>query len=330
MAIARREPTATCPFTSRFPDMRLVALGRLAPTAALLAALPVFAAPALAQTPPAHDKVVVVVMENKSYDQARVQPYTASLMAGGATFTNARAVAHPSQPNYFALWAGNTLGVSSDVCPVPGTPFPYENLGQACEANGKTWRAYSENLPSAGSTVCSADGNASTGLYTRKHDPWTYFGNINHSNERPYSELAAVLAAHALPNLTFVVPNNCHNSHNDSTPGCSIADADTWLSNNLPPILAELGPTGMLILTWDEDDSSASNHILTVVYGPKVLPGSTWDPVAQHYATVRMISDVLGLPLLGYAQFEDPITGIWVAATPTHGHSWGTLKTIYR
>jgi hypothetical protein len=332
MAVARREPTATCPFPSRFPDMRPVAaFPRLAAMATLLAALPVLAAaPARAQTPPAHDKVVVVIMENKSYDQARVQPYTASLMAGGATLTNSRAVAHPSQPDYFALFAGNTLGVSSDVCPVPGTPFPYENLGQACEANGKTWAAYSENLPSAGSTVCSADGNSSTGLYTRKHAPWTYFSNINHLNERPYSDLAGVLAAHALANLTFVVPNNCHNSHNESTPGCTIADADTWLSNNLPPIIAELGSNGMLILTWDEDDSSASNHILTVVTGPKVVPGSTYDPVAQHYATVRMICDVLGLPLLGYAQFEDPITGIWTAATPTQGTSWGTLKTIYR
>ena len=78
------------------------------------------------------------------------------------------------------------------------------------------------------------------------------------------------------------------------------------------------------------DDSSASNHILTVVTGPQVVPGSTYDPLAQHYATVRLICDVLGLPLLGYAQFESPITGIWTAVVPTHQHSWGTLKTIYR
>ena len=45
--------------------------------------------PAGAQLPPAHDKVVVVILENKSYDQVRVQPYTASLLAGGATFSAA-------------------------------------------------------------------------------------------------------------------------------------------------------------------------------------------------------------------------------------------------
>lgn len=286
--------------------------------------------PAGAQLPPPHDKVVVVVMENKSYDQARVQPYTASLIAGGAVFTNARAVAHPSQPNYFALFAGNTLGISTDNCPPAGAPFPYENLGQACQTNGRTWRAYSENLPSVGSTVCSADGSVSTGLYTRKHDPWTYFTNVDHNNERPYTDLAVDIANHTLPNLSFIIPNNCHNSHNDGTAGCTIADADAWLAANLPPVIAEMGPNGLLVLTWDEDDNSASNHILTVLTGPRVIPGSAYAPLAQHYAVVRLISDVLGLPLIGYGQLESPIEGIWTAPVPAHGKSWGVLKTIYR
>src|SRR5262249_46666878 len=152
----------------------------------------------------------------------------------------------------------------------------------------------------AGSTVCSADGSASTGLYTRKHDPWTYFTNLDHSNERPYSELAGVLAAHALPNLTFVIPNNCHNSHNSSTAGRTLADGDTWLSTNLPPILAELGPDGLLILTFDEDDSSSSNHILVEVTGPHVVTGSIHAAVTSHYAIQRMICEVLGLGVEGF------------------------------
>src|SRR5262249_12432530 len=94
---------------------------------------------------PRHDKVVVVIMENKSYDEARVQPYTASLLVQGATLTNSVAVTHPSQPNYFALWGANTLNIRNDNCPAPGSPFGTENLGQMCEAAGLTWRAYSEN-----------------------------------------------------------------------------------------------------------------------------------------------------------------------------------------
>jgi len=45
------------------------------------------------------------------------------------------------------------------------------------------------------------------------------------------TEVAALLdiSAHTLPNLVFLIPNNCHNSHNTTTPGCGIPDADAWL-----------------------------------------------------------------------------------------------------
>ncbi|PYM08085.1 MAG: hypothetical protein DMD82_03725 [Candidatus Rokuibacteriota bacterium] len=137
--------------------------------------------------PPRLDHVIVVILENHSYDQVRAKPYIASLMASGATFSGSYAVTHPSQPNYLALWSGGTQGISDDACPAPGSPFMAENLGHACERKGLTWKAYSENLPSAGSTACSAN----SGKYTRKHDPWTDFGNLNHQNERGYADLAA-------------------------------------------------------------------------------------------------------------------------------------------
>jgi acid phosphatase len=173
--------------------------------------------------------------------------------------------------------------VTNDNCPAPGTPFSAENLGHACEAAGLTWRAYSENLAVAGGIACSYDGNTSTGLYTRKHDPWTCFVNLDHSRERPYADLAADIAGGTLPNLVFVIPNNCHNTHNSSTPGCGVANGDAWLAANLPAIRGALGPKGLLILTWDEDDNSASNHILTVFDGPLVVPGAVSTRTITHY-----------------------------------------------
>ena len=164
--------------------------------------------PLLANVVPPHDRVVVVIMENKSYDEVRVLPYTAGLIAAGGTCTSSFAVIHPSQPNYFAIWSGYTQGVSNDNCPAPGSPFSAENLGHACEAAGLTWRAYSENLPTPGGTACSYDGTASTGLYTRKHDPWTYFSNLNHLNERPYPDLAADMQ-HGLP-VVFELLARCY------------------------------------------------------------------------------------------------------------------------
>jgi len=285
------------------------------------------AAPARA-TAPHHDRVVVVVMENKSYDEVRTQPYVASLLTQGATLSSSFAVTHPSQPNYFALWGANTL-VTNDNCPAAGSPYAIENLGQMCETHGLTWRAYSENLAVAGSTACSYDGSASTGLYTRKHDPWTYYANVTHANERPYTDLAADIAGGTLPNLVFIIPNNCHNTHN-STSGCGIADGDAWLAANLPAMIAALGPNGLLVLTWDEDDSSASNHILTALVGPVVIPGVQSTQVVNHYTIVRMICEALGFPTFQRATQEASIAGVWKAVTPAQRKNWGQIKAIYR
>ncbi len=295
--------------------------------AALLLTCAVAPAPALAVPP--HDRVVVVVMENKSYDEVRTQPYTAGLMTQGATFTNAFGVTHPSQPNYIAMWAGSTLGVTNDNCPAPGSPYPSENLGHACEAAGLHWRAYSENLATAGSAACSFDGNSSTGLYTRKHDPWTCFQNLNPLNERPYADLAADLAANALPNLVFIIPNNCHNTHN-ATLGCGVADGDAWLAANLPAVLAALGPKGLLVLTWDEDDSSTNNHILTVFVGPQVITGAVSAQTLNHFTLNRMICDALGLAPFANGRFEASVENVWKGVTPTRARNWGRVKSMYR
>lgn len=304
-----------------------------APARALAGALTLaasLAGPAASGVVPPHDRVVVVVMENKSYDQVRTQPYTLSLMQQGATFTQSFGVAHPSQPNYIALWAASLLGVTNNNCPAPGSPFTAENLGHACEAAGLTWRAYSENLAIAGSSACSYDGSASSGLYTRKHEPWTQFANLNHLNERPYTDLAADLAANQLPNLSFIIPNNCHNSHNSTTPGCGVPDADAWLAANLPAVLGALGPKGLLVLTWDEDDNLSNNHILTVFVGAQVLHGVSSAQTITHYTLVRMLSEALGLAPFGGAAGETSIANVWTAVVPTRTTSWGALKSFYR
>jgi hypothetical protein len=279
---------------------------------------------------PHHDRVVVVVMENKSYDEVRSLPYIASLLTQGATLTSSFAITHPSQPNYFALWGGNTLGIRNDNCPAPGSPFLTQNLGQMCETHSLTWRAYSENLGAVGSTACSFDGSASSGLYTRKHDPWTYYLNVNHLNERPYPDLAADIAGGTLPNLVFIIPNNCHNTHNSSTPGCGLADGDAWLAANMPAVIGALGPTGLLVLTWDEDDSSANNHILTALVGPLVIPGAVSDQAVNHYTIVRMICEALGFPTFERATVEASIVNVWKSVTPTLRKNWGQLKLSYR
>jgi hypothetical protein len=265
--------------------------------------------------------IIVVILENHDYSTARNQSYTKSLLSRGTEFTNSYAITHPSLPNYLAFFSGSTQGVSNDACPPAGAPYAKENLGHACEAAGLTWRAYSENLDKPGSTACSVDG----GAYTRKHDPWTYFSNVNHQNERPYSDLAKDIAAGNLPNLAFVIPNNCDNSHD-----CSSSHADSWLASNVPTMLKALGPAGMFVLTWDEDDHSAGNHILTAFVGAPVKAGFQATQKVTHYTILRSLCESLGLAPFASAASASSIDNVWQGPTPVAARSWGTVKSLYR
>lgn len=258
--------------------------------------------PAPTSSVPLLDHIIVVVMENHSYDQVRFLPYTASLIAANSSFSASYALTHPSQPNYIGMWAGALLGVSNNTCPAPGSPFSAQNLGYACESAGISWRAYSEDLPAVGSSLCTAAG----GLYVRKHCPWTNFGNLDHNNERPYTDLAIDIANNALPRLAYVIPNQCNNSHD-----CPTTVGDNWLAANLPAMIDAVGSNGVVILTWDEDDSQSANHILTVFAGPTVHAGYVSPGTVNHYTVLRTICDALGIAPFGGAIGQAPIIDVW-------------------
>jgi len=91
---------------------------------------------------PAH--VVIVMEENHSYSEiigSSQAAYINTLASEGALFTNSYGVAHPSEPNYLAIFSGSTQGVTSDQCPLT---FSTANLGYELIAHGKTFTGYSE------------------------------------------------------------------------------------------------------------------------------------------------------------------------------------------
>ncbi len=285
-----------------------------------LSSLLCLAAGSAAAEVPHLDHVIVVIMENHSYDQTRALPSTASLIVAGASFADSRAITHPSQPNYIALWSGSTQGVTSDACPPPGSPYSTENLGHACEAAGLTWKAYSEDLPAPGSMVCTANSSK----YARKHAPWTQFANLAHDNERPYTDFTTDVAQSALPNLAFAIPNQCNDQHS-----CALATGDAWLAQNIPAMLQAVGPRGLVVLTYDEDDHSAGNQILTVFLGALVRPNYISAQPVTHYTILRTLCDGLGITPFAAAATETPITDVW-AATPVALQAWTTMKLLYR
>lgn len=249
---------------------------------------------------PAH--VVVVVEENRSYANIignRAAPYINSLAAGGASMTQSFAEVHPSEPNYFALFAGSTLGVTENTCPVNGGTTP--NLGSQLLGSGRTFAGFAESLPAAGSEVCSS------AKYARKHAPWVSFTNIPRAYSLPFSAFPPPGNYAGLPTVSFVIPNVDNDMHDGS-----IAQGDTWLYRNLSAY-AEWAKANnsLLILTWDEDDNSQRNQIPTIFYGANVKPGTYSQPIS-HYNVLSTLEQMYGLPKLGLAARAPAITDIWV------------------
>jgi hypothetical protein len=81
---------------------------------------------------------------------------------------------------------------------------------------------------------------------------------------------------------------------------CTIAAGDIWLKNNIPAILnspACTAQTCLLILTWDEDDSSQSNQVLTIFAGSGAKTGGVSSSASYtHFSMLKTIESIFGLP----------------------------------
>ncbi len=66
----------------------------------------------------------------------------------------------------------------------------------------------------------------------------------------------------------------------------------------------------LLIVTWDEDDNTSTNHIPTLIYGAHVRPG-TYTEAVDHYRLLRTLEALYGLPAIGAAHQRAPMTDIW-------------------
>jgi hypothetical protein len=237
-------------------------------------------------------------MENHSYNEiigSPSAPYINSLASGGAKFTQSFAVTHPSEPNYLALFSGSTQGLINDSCP---HTYSSRNLGQQLIGAGRTFIGYSESMPSDGYTGCIS------GQYARKHNPWVNFTNVPSSSNLRFSRFPTNYST--LPSVSFVIPNLCSDMHD-----CGISTGDTWLKNNINGYaLWAKANNSLLVLTFDEDDSSQRNQIATVFYGQHVKVGSYSEHIT-HYNVLRTVEDAFSLPCAANSCSATPITDIW-------------------
>jgi acid phosphatase len=253
---------------------------------------------------PSAANVVVVMLENHSAAQVLGSPFMPFFNALASQFSlagNYFANSHPSIGNYFMLTTGR-LETTDDH--FAGTVAD-DNIVRALTSAGKSWKAYMESLPAQGYT-----GNDVV-PYVRHHDPFAFLTDVLDSSAQqnqlvPFPQFAADLAAGALPDFAFVVPNLENDAHDcpGEAPTCTDADklaaADSWLQTNIAPLISSPAfANGVLIITFDEgvigDVANGGGQVATVLVGAHVKQGFRSVTFYQHQSTLRLVLDLLGV-----------------------------------
>ncbi|MCW2599249.1 MAG: putative hydrolase [Frankiales bacterium] len=239
-------------------------------------------------------KILLVVEENHTAASAlRGMPSLAAAAHRYGYATNDLAVAHPSLPNYLALAGGSTFGVTDDNGPASHHITGVSLFDQALNA-GKSARTYVEDMGSN----CQL---SSSGTYAVKHNPWAYFSDMASRTEcdrfdvpagsTTSGALARDVTAGRLPTVGMLVPNLCHDAHD-----CSLATADSWLKQWTSVIMSGADWSAgrlALVVTFDENDDSSPNRVLTVVVA-KRLNHVVARTSLTHYSWTRYADELLG------------------------------------
>ena len=260
---------------------------------------PAGAADATTSVVPAFSHIYVIVMENHEYGSivgSSHAPYINALIRHYGLATNYTAVAHPSEPNYLALWGGSTFGVHDDaIHNIAG-----RNLSDQLGAHRRTWHVYAQDLPKVCSTVASASGGVdlvgAAGEYVRKHEPAISFTDISHYPTRCSRITRLSTFSPTAANFELIVPNMINDMHDGS-----IAQGDAFLKAFVPRIKNSTAfQNSLLVITWDEGSTSlgGGGKVATIVISPRTTAGKRSAIAHNHYSLLRTIEDAWGLGCL--------------------------------
>jgi hypothetical protein len=171
--------------------------------------------------------------------------------------------------------------------------------------------------------------------YATRHNPFMYFHSIIdnpicNTNVLNFHHVATDLSSIATTaNYNFFTPNLCDDGHDSP---CATGQAgglpqiNTFLLSFIPQILASPAykQDGLLIITFDEAAESDGSSCCGELPGPNsanpglvglgggvigavllsryIKPGTVSMLPYNHYATLRTIEDIFGVPYLGYSQ----------------------------
>ena len=251
---------------------------------------------------PHSNHVWIITEENHSYENvigSSAMPYFNSLANTYALAAQYYSDRHSSLPALMRLVAGQDVTTNNNTtwC------FNVDNVVRHLLYHGMSWKSYQEDLPYAGFMGLSWNN------YVRRHNPLIDFTDVCAPSQRlnsvTYAQLATDIANNATPNYAYITPNLQHDAH-DGT----LAQADTWLSNHVPQILAlpefQSGGDGLLFIVWDEgnvwtdDRCSASvltgcgGRVATLMIGPQVKHNFKSQTLYHHENLLRTVCDALG------------------------------------
>jgi hypothetical protein len=236
-----------------------------------------------------YDHVVWIMLENVGYSVvgSPSAPYLNQLASRCGLATNYYAVSHPSLPNYIALTSGSTQAISDD-----GEPSSHPlNSPSIFSQLGSNWKALVESMP----TSCD---HVTSGQYAARHNPAVYYTNIESScasNDVPMSFPLNLSAG-----FTMIVPNICDDMHS-----CPVGIGDAWLRRIAPLIVQSAqyqSHSLVLFITFDENDSLASNQVPTLVIAPSTPRGERVDTRFTHYSLLRTTETLLHVGQLDQAK----------------------------
>src|SRR5215469_7128522 len=276
-------------------------------------------------TVPQYDHVFLVIMENNGYGQIVGNPYAPilnALVSDYGVATNYAGVADPSEPNYVAMLGGDFFGITSDdPYFFPGQTVDAENLLSQLNGVGKSWKGYFQNMPYPGyrgycyPDKCNGIPDADT-QYVAKHNGMVNFANLQTPTQFakmvPLQQLSDDLAAGAVPNFSYIIPDECDDMHG-APPWCVdsnasgtvqqnflIARGDKFVGsvvNQITSSSAWRSGNNAIVVTFDEGNFAKSQIYTAVItnHGPRGLTDKT---SYNHYSLLASLQQTFGVGCL--------------------------------
>lgn len=261
-----------------------------------------------ASSVPSYDHVFMIMMENTDYNEvvnnASDTPYFHSLMSQGALMSNYHGVYHPSDENYLAVAGGDTY--ANGAIYWPNIKDPNKNVGNQLDSAGKSWKAYEQGMGTPCNTTTQYDS-----YYEPDDAPFINYTDVSSNSAYCQAHLfdtnqltTDLKSASTTPNFSWIAADD-YNDGEASGDGnaTSLQVQDAWIKKTVAPILTSPAWTSqksLLVITWDEDETEADNHVATLVLGSQgtVPAGNVSSSRYDHYSTGRTIEAALGIPAI--------------------------------